>query len=99
MPTSNIVKELRNLFASFVDSLDKGNTNISEDDARFLLKTAREIIDPKLNKYQASRYLNMNEKQFDYKVSKGEIPKGEKIAGYNVKFWYKSDLDKIPKDK
>jgi len=99
MPTSNLLRELRSLLSAFVEGIDKGNTNISDDEARFLLEAARSIVDPKLSKYQATRYLNLdNTKQFDYLVKTGKIPQGRKEAGFKEKFWYKKDLENIPRD-
>lgn len=96
---SDITRELRDLLNSFVECIDKGNTNITEEQALFLLDAARKVADNKMSKYQAARYLGLNTKQFDYKVSKGEIPRGRKEAGFKELFWYKTDLENIPKDK
>ena len=65
----------------------------------YLLEAARYVTEEKLSKYQAAQFLNMNTKRFDYKVSKGEIPKGRKQVGFKEIFWYQKDLENIPKDK
>lgn len=82
-----------------LDSFDAGNTNLSDEEMSALVDTLRPYLDNRMSRYQAARYLGLNEKQFDYKVSKGEIPPGRKEPGFKEKFWLKSDLERIPKDK
>ena len=84
---------------SLIESIDAGNTNISDEEMLFLADTLRSFTDDKLSKYQAAQYLNLNTKQFDYLVSTGRIPQGRKQAGFKEKFWYKKDLEHLSKDK
>ena len=95
---SEIQRKLSSILRKCADGLDAGNTPLSEDEMQDLLDAVRRITDQKMSKYQAARYLNMNTKKFDYKVSKGLIPKGRKEAGFKEIFWYKTDLEDIPKD-
>lgn len=96
---SEIQRKLSNILRKSADSLDAGNTPLEEEEMESLLNAVRYVTDERMSKYQAAQFLNMNTKRFDYKVSKGEIPKGRKQAGHKEKFWLRIDLEKIPKDK
>ena len=92
-------KRLSGILRNCADGLDTGNTHLDEDQMEHLLNAARYVTDDRLSKYKAAQFLNMNTKQFDYKVSKGEIPKGRKEAGHKEKYWLMVDLEHIPKGK
>ena len=96
---SEIRENLKSILVSLIDGMDAGNTNLTDDEMVFLTDTLRAFTDDKISKYQAARYLGLNEKQFDYKVSKGEIPPGRKQIGFKEKFWYRSDLEHLIRHK
>jgi len=96
---SETQRKLSGILRKCADGLDSGNTHLEEEQMEYLLEAARYVTEEKLSKYQAAQFLNMNTKRFDYKVSKGEIPKGRKQVGFKEIFWYQKDLENIPKDK
>ena len=97
------MSEIRENLSETLESLAKGarsgNTNLTENQMDFLADNLRAYTDDKISKYQAAMYLNINEKQFDYMVKKGEIRKGRKQIGFKEKFWYRKDLEHLIKNK
>lgn len=48
-------------------------------------------------KKEASKMLNISERQFDRRVKKGEIPEGKKYRGYTELFWDRKTIDGMSK--
>lgn len=48
-------------------------------------------------KKEASKMLNISDRQFDRRIRKGEIPKGRKYKGFTELFWDKDTIDKMSK--
>lgn len=90
-----MLKELKKLLISIIEDIDCGNSNIESDaDAFKIIETLKEYTrkDIMLSKYQAYTFLNMSRATFDNKVRNGEIPKGQKVAGFKELMWNKKDL-------
>lgn len=94
-------KIIANVLRMFADSIDAGNTNATEAELIEICDQLGFIInsEAKLSKYQAAKILEVNNKTFDYYVSKGYIPKGMKQQGFKEKFWYKRDIIKFKESK
>jgi hypothetical protein len=42
-----------------------------------------------MSKSDAYKYMELSRTAFDYKISKGELPRGQKRKGFNELVWYK----------
>lgn len=86
---------IRNLLQKFIDDLDPGNTNISEDQEIKIISVLSNIANPdqRMSKIQACDYLGVSRATFDNYVRDGFIPKGTKQEGFKEKSWQKTDLD------
>lgn len=86
---------IRNLLQKFIDDLDTGNTNITEDQEIKIISVLSNIANPdqKMSKIQACDYLGVSRATFDNYVRDGLIPKGIKQEGFKEKSWSKIDLD------
>lgn len=86
---------IRNLLQKFIDDLDTGNTNISEDQEIKIISLLSNIANPdqRMSKIQACDYLGVSRATFDNYVRDGFIPKGTKQEGFKEKSWQKTDLD------
>lgn len=96
-----MLKVIRSLLLKIVDSIDSGNSNITESEAIELVKVIQSYTDKtqKLSKYQACRYLNMSRATFDNYVREGLLPRGNKEVGFKELFWTKKDLDDFRKSR
>lgn len=90
-----MLKLIKELLLKVIDSIDSGNSNITEEEAIELTKVIQSYTDrdQKLSKYQACQYLNISRASFDNYVKAGILPKGKKEAGFKELFWVKKDLD------
>lgn len=86
---------IRNLLQKFIDDLDAGNTNISEDYEIKIISLLSNIANPdqRMSKIQACDYLGISRATFDNYVRDGFIPKGTKQEGFKELSWSKTDLD------
>lgn len=86
---------IRNLLQKFIDDLDTGNTNISEDQEIKIISLLSNIANPdqRMSKIQACDYLGVSRATFDNYVRDGFIPKGTKQEGFKELYWSKTDLD------
>ena len=90
-----MLKLIKELLLKVIDSIDAGNSNITEEEAIELIKVIQSYTDrdKKLSKYQACQYLNISRASFDNYVKAGILPKGKKEAGFKELFYTKKDLD------
>lgn len=90
-----MLKLIKELLLKIIDSIDSGNSNITEEEAIELTKILQSYTDreKKLSKYQACQYLNISRASFDNYVKAGILPKGKREAGFKELFWVKKDLD------
>lgn len=95
-----MLKVIRRLLSNIIESIDAGNSNISEEEALELIDTIKRFTDKteRLSKYEACQYLNMSRATFDNYVREGKLPKGIKQAGFKELSWTKKDLDNFIKN-
>lgn len=86
---------IRSLLQKFIDDLDTGNTNITEDQEIKIISVLSNIANPdqRMSKIQACDYLGVSRATFDNYVRDGFIPKGTKQEGFKELSWNKADLD------
>lgn len=82
-----------------INDIDTGNSNLQQQDLEFLADTLTKVGETKLSIYQAMKYLNIEKSTF-YKMMKlGKIPQGRKQIGFKERYWLKSDIDKVIKER
>lgn len=92
----NIIKEL---LLKIIDSIDAGNSNITESQAIEIIDIIKHYTDTTqyFNRTQAAKYLNCSVQSFDLYRKEGKIPEGIKQAG-GVRQWTKKQLDEYIKN-
>ena len=90
-----MLKVIKELLLKIIDSIDAGNSNITENEAVELAKVLQSYTDKtiKMSKYQACQYLNISRATFDNYVREGKLPRGKKEAGFKELFYTQKDLD------
>lgn len=86
-------------FQRFIDDIDSGNSNISEEQQSKILDLINEINSKELSKVESANYIGVSRATFDNYVSKGLLPKGKKRQGFKELSWNKNDLNKFLKEK
>ncbi|MBQ9391965.1 MAG: helix-turn-helix domain-containing protein [Lachnospiraceae bacterium] len=76
----------------FLNGIDAGNSNITEQEAQDIITFLNGVADPKLSKYQACQLLNCSRATFDNLVREGKLPEGKRQAGFKEKFWNKQEI-------
>ena len=86
---------IRNLLQKFINDIDTGNTNITQEDQSKILSMLCNIVDKdqRMSKIQSCEYLGVSRATFDNLVRDGFIPKGRKQEGFKEISWSKIDLD------
>lgn len=89
-----MLKVIRDLLLKIVDSIDTGNSNISEKEAFEIIDIIKRYTDTTqyYNRTQAAKYLNCSVQSFDLYRKEGKIPEGIKQTG-GVRQWTKQQLD------
>ena len=89
-----MLKVIRDLLLKIVDSIDAGNSNISEKEAFEIIDIIKRYTDTTqcYNRTQAAKYLNCSVQSFDLYRKEGKISEGIKQAG-GVRQWTKQQLD------
>ena len=89
-----MLKVIRDLLLKIVDSIDAGNSNISEKEAFEIIDIIKRYTDTTqyYNITQAAKYLNCSVQSFDLYRKEGKIPKGIKQVG-GVRQGTKQQLD------
>ena len=89
-----MLKVIRDLLLKIVDSIDAGNSNISEKEAFEIIDIIKRYTDTTqyYNRTQAAKYLNCSVQSFDLYRKEGKIPEGVKQVG-GVRQWTKQQLD------
>ena len=89
-----MLKVIRDLLLKIVDSIDAGNSNISEKEAFEIIDIIKRYTDTTqyYNRTQAAKYLNCSIQSFDLYRKEGKIPEGIKQVG-GVRQWTKQQLD------
>lgn len=86
-------------FQQFINDIDSGNSNITEEQQSKILDLINEINSEKLSKIESANYIGVSRATFDNYVSKGLLPKGRKRQGFKELSWNKNDLNKFLKEK
>ena len=97
-----MLEALKMHIINFIEKLDGDNSNISEEEAIYLISILNKISTAKsefYSKYKAYSYLNISRASFDNYIRKGLLPKGKKILGFKELGWYKKDLDDFIKSR
>ena len=89
-----MLKVIRDLLLKIIDSIDAGNSNISEKEAFEIIDVIKHYTDTTqyYNRTQAAKYLNCSIQSFDLYRKEGKIPEGIKQVG-GVRQWTKQQLD------
>ena len=89
-----MLKIIKELLLKIIDSIDAGNSNITEKEAFEIIDIIKHYTDTTqyYNRTQAAKYLNCSIQSFDLYRKEGKIPEGIKQAG-GVRQWTKQQLD------
>ena len=89
-----MLKVIKDLLLKIIDSIDAGNSNITEKEAFEIIDIIKHYTDTTqyYNRTQAAKYLNCSIQSFDLYRKEGKIPEGIKQAG-GVRQWTKQQLD------
>ena len=90
---------IKTALQQFIDDIDSGNSNISEQQQQELLDLIYRINSKELSKIESADYIGVSRATFDNYITKGLIPKGHKRQGFKELSWNKSDLDKYLNEK
>ena len=86
---------IKTALKQFIDDIDSGNSNITEEQQKELLSLLLQFNQKEYSKIEAADYIGVSRATFDNYINKGLIPKGKKRAGFKELFWYKKDLNKF----
>lgn len=84
---------IKTILQQFIDDIDSGNSNITEQQQQELLNIICKINSKELSKIESADYIGVSRATFDNYITKGLIPKGHKRQGFKELSWNKSDLD------
>ena len=89
-----MLKVIKQLLLNIIQSIDAGNSNITEKEALEIIDVIKHYTDTTqyYNRTQAAKYLNCSIQSFDLYRKEGKIPEGIKQAG-GVRQWTKQQLD------
>ena len=89
-----MLKVIKELLLKIIDSIDAGNSNITEKEAFEIIDIIKHYTDTTqyYNRTQAAKYLNCSVQSFDLYRKEGKIPEGIKQVG-GVRQWTKQELD------
>lgn len=90
-----MIQLAKTLMLELVDRIDKGNSNITEEEATKAVELLSNFTrkDEGMSKYSACRYLKVSRATFDNLVKEGKIPTGKHVIGFKEKRWYMKDLE------
>ncbi len=96
-----MLKVIKNLLLEIINSIDAGNSNLTEEETMEIIKVIKSYTDKtqRLSKYQACQKLNISRATFDNLVREGVIPRGQKITGFKELFWTEKELDNVIKNR
>ena len=89
-----MLKVIKELLLKIIDSIDAGNSNITEKEAFEIIDIIKHYTDTTqyYNRTQAAKYLNCSVQSFDLYRKESKIPEGIKQVG-GVRQWTKQQLD------
>ena len=88
-----MVQLIKTALQQFIDDIDSGNSNITEQQQQELLSIICKLKSKELSKIESADYIGVSRATFDNYITKGLIPKGHKRQGFKELSWNKSDLD------
>ena len=94
-----LLQLIKTSLQQFINDIDSGNSNISEQEQKELLSILQKFNQKELSKIEAANYIGVSRATFDNYVSKGLISKGIKKQGFKELIWTKNELDKFLKIK
>lgn len=94
-----MIQIIRSLLQQFINDIDSGNSNISEQEQNEIINFLNKISSQELSKTESANYIGVCRATFDNYINNGWIPEGRKRPGFKEKSWLKSDLDKFLKWK
>lgn len=89
-----MLKIIRKILKQWIDDIDTGNSNISEEDQKDILDLVNRINSKDLSKTESANYIGVSRATFDNYVNESLIPRGKKRSGWKELSWKKYDLDK-----
>lgn len=92
-------KAIKELLLKWVDNLDAGNSNITEETALKILESAKDYYDmsTRISKYTACGLLGVSRATFDKYVAEGKLPKGKPGVGFKELSWTMKDINDFKK--
>lgn len=93
-----MLKIIREILQKYIDDIDSGNSNISQNEQLQLLTLLQQINSTELSATESYKYLGISKSTFYNYIDKGLLPKGVKKSGRGV-VWNKCDLEKFLKSK
>ena len=89
-----MLKIIKELLLKIIDSIDAGNSNITEKEAFEIIDIIKHYTDTTqyYNRTKAAKYINCSIQSFDLYRKEGKIPEGVKQVG-GVRQWTKQQLD------
>ena len=92
-----MLQPIKTALKQFIDDIDSGNSNISEQQQEELLSLLLQFNQKEYSKIEAANYIGVSRATFDNYINRGWIPKGRKRQGFKELFWNKSDLNNFLK--
>ena len=88
-----MLKVIKELLLKIIDSIDAGNSNITEQEAFEIIDIIKRYTDTTqyYNRTQAAKYLNCSVQSFDLYRKEGKISEVKQAGG--VRQWTKQQLD------
>lgn len=90
-----IASLVRKTLQTLIDSIDSGNSSISEEEGAEILDCINRMTSPWLSKYEACNHLHVSRATFDRMVADGCLPQGRPRAGFKELAWRKYDLERV----
>ena len=90
-----MIQLIKTILNQFIEDIDSGNSNISEEEQEELLSLIQKINTKQLSKIESADYIGVSRATFDNYIRGGLIPKGHKRSGFKELSWNKFDLDRF----
>lgn len=94
-----MIEILRAALQQFLNDIDSGNSNITEDQQQEVINLIHRLKSKELSRTEAANYLGVCKNTFKNYIEKGLIPEGIKKQGFTELIWYQYDLDKYLQEK
>lgn len=90
------LRVLKSLLLECIDNIDKGNSNITEEECEDIIKDLTKLNRgiKRISKREAcDKILHCSSSTFDNYIKLGLIPKGQKQIGFKELSWSEKDFD------